>query len=408
MLQRVWNRAVFGNVALRVAVELQRAFVVGLLQRVRNRAVLGNFALLRAILLEGTLVEGLLQGVRDETDVTALAARCARFTRRPGLTRRPLRTRTGGFRARNAVAFRPRTTFTFRTRHTIDVLPWATIGLVTPSFAATPVAAAAASALTFALTRRVLRLLRMRRTRWRCTLTWACRRGFGAWPAGQATQVAKVVFVEIDPDTALQPAWQHHAAVANADEPADGMTHGLEQTPHLAVASFSDDAAVPVVDAFPATVFDALEGAALAIDVHTVQQPGLGIGVEHAQRAHRVLALDAESRVHELVGQLARSCEQQQAFGVDVEPAHALPLALLQARQTAEDSGALLRIVMRDDLASGLVISQHTRRRRRDAVANRFAVQLDAVAEADALADMRRLAVHRETAFRDHVLEIAA
>ena len=47
--------------------------------------------------------------------------------------------------------------------------------------------------------------------------------------------------------------------------------------------------------------------------------------------------------MHQLVGQLAGVGEQQQAFGVDVEPTHRLPLALRQARQAAEHRRAVLR-----------------------------------------------------------------
>jgi hypothetical protein len=53
------------------------------------------------------------------------------------------------------------------------------------------------------------------------------------------------------------------------------MAHGLEQAPHLAVAAFGDDDAIPVVHAFAATVFHALETAGLAVDHHTFQQPRL-------------------------------------------------------------------------------------------------------------------------------------
>ena len=186
------------------------------------------------------------------------------------------------------------------------------------------------------------------------------------------------------------------------------MAHGLEQAPHLAVATFGDDHPVPVVDTLATTVFEALECGALAVDLDTLEQPRLGRRVEHAQRTHGVLALDAETRVHQLVGKFTGIGEQQQPFGVDVQPAHRLPLALGQPRQAAEHRGPLLRVVVRDDFAHGLVISQYPRRRRRDAKAHRLAVDGHPVAERNALPGMRRLAVHGDALLDDHLLQVAA
>ena len=80
--------------------------------------------------------------------------------------------------------------------------------------------------------------------------------------------------------------------------------------------------------------------------VDAVEQLCARLVVERAEHAHRVLALDAETRMHQLVRQVARVREQQQALGVDVEATDRLPLALLQARQAAEHGRTLLRIVV--------------------------------------------------------------
>ena len=127
---------------------------------------------------------------------------------------------------------------------------------------------------------------------------------------------------------------------------------------------------------------------------------------QRAQHAHRVLALQPEARMHQLVGELARAGEQQQAFGVQVEPADRLPLALLQLGQLAEHRGAVLRVVVRDDLADRLVVRDHARRRRRDAHADRLAVDLDLVAELDALADVGGLVVDRDPPFHDQLFHL--
>ena len=186
------------------------------------------------------------------------------------------------------------------------------------------------------------------------------------------------------------------------------MAHGLEQLAHLAVAAFGDDDAVPVVHPLATAVLDALEPRPLAVDLDAFQQlVALGL-VQHAQRTHGVLALDPEARVHQLVGQLAGVGEQQQALGVDVQPAHRLPLALWQARQAPEHGGPLLGVVVRHHLASRLVIRQHPRPRRLDADLDGLAVHAHLVTPRDALAGVRGLAVHGDTAVGDHLLQVAA
>ncbi|MDT4822278.1 hypothetical protein FQZ97_554750 [compost metagenome] len=186
------------------------------------------------------------------------------------------------------------------------------------------------------------------------------------------------------------------------------MAHRLEQAAHLAIAAFGNGHAVPAVGAFATTVFDGAELRHAVVQAHALEQLLLFFAGERAQHAHRVLALQAEARVHELVGQIAGAAEQQQAFGVQVEPADRLPLALLQTRQLAEHRRAVLRIVVRDDLAHGLVVRDHARRRRCDAVADRLAVDLDLVAVLDALADVGWLVVDRDAALQDELLHLEA
>ena len=79
-----------------------------------------------------------------------------------------------------------------------------------------------------------------------------------------------------------------------------------------------------------------------------------------------------------------------------------------QIRQPPEDGGSLLRVVVRHHLTRWLVISQHAGWRRRDAVAHRLAVELNAVAERNALARVGHFAVDRDSALANHLLEIAA
>jgi hypothetical protein len=69
-----------------------------------------------------------------------------------------------------------------------------------------------------------------------------------------------------------------------------------------------------------------------------------------------VFALDLARGMHQPVGQLAVGGEEDQARGIDVEPADRDPAPLLGSRQTAEDGRALLGIAPRHQLALGLVV----------------------------------------------------
>jgi hypothetical protein len=184
------------------------------------------------------------------------------------------------------------------------------------------------------------------------------------------------------------------------------MADGFHHAPHLAVAAFGDGDAVPAVGALAAAVFDAAELGDAVVEAHAIEQLLFFLVAERAEHAHGVLALEAEARVHQPVGQLAGVGEQQQAFGVEVEPADGLPLALVQPGQLAEHRGPVLRVVVGDDLAGGLVVGDDAGGRRLDAHAHRLAVDLDLVAVLHALADVRGLIVDGDTPFGDEALHL--
>ena len=112
--------------------------------------------------------------------------------------------------------------------------------------------------------------------------------------------------------------------------------------------------------------------------------------------------------MHQLVCQLARAGEQKQPFCVEVEPAYRLPFAVLQTRQLAEHSGSVLRVIMRHHLANRLVIGDHTRWRRIDAITNRLPIDFDLIAKLDALTYVRWLVVDGDTPFQDELLHFKA
>ena len=229
-----------------------------------------------------------------------------------------------------------------------------------------------------------------------------------ALAARQAPDRAHVAVLEVDPHAALQAERKHHGAVADANQAAHCEPTSVEQLANFAVAAFGDDNAVPVVRTIAAAVDDRFEARLLAFDIDAFKQARLVRLGQCAEQSHGVFALDAEAWVHQLVRELAGVREQQQAFGVDVEPADRLPFALLQTRQAAEHGRAVLRIVVSDDFADRLVVRDDARRRRHDAQLDRLAFDLHTVAERDALANMRRLAVDLHVAIGNQVFHVAA
>ena len=225
---------------------------------------------------------------------------------------------------------------------------------------------------------------------------------------GSRHQSLDIGLVQLHPGAALEAARQHHGAIANADQAADRMTHGLEHAAHFAVAAFGDGHAVPAVRAFAATIFHSAEAGFAVFELHAVEQALLFFLAQGAQHAGRVFTLQAEAGVHQRVRQLARAGEQQQTFGIQVQTTDRLPLAMLQLGQLAEHRGAVLRIVMGDHLAHGIVIGDHARRRRIDAEADGLAVDLDHIAKLNALTDVSRLVVDRDAAFENQLLHLQA
>ena len=90
--------------------------------------------------------------------------------------------------------------------------------------------------------------------------------------AGRPHQRLDVALVELHPGAALEAARQHHGAVADADEAADGVADRLEQAAHLAVAAFVNGHAVPDVRALAAAFVDRAELRPPVLQLHAFQQ----------------------------------------------------------------------------------------------------------------------------------------
>src|SRR5690606_30112368 len=212
---------------------------------------------------------------------------------------------------------------------------------------------------------------------------------------------------------AQQLARQADVAVAHALEAADLAALRFPQAAHFAVAAFLDHDLEPVVRVGAADALDLVElgravlqghAAGEAVD-HVVRHALLAFRCAHA---HHVLALDLVRGMHHRVGDLAVGGQQQQAGGVDVQAADRDPARALEPRQRLEDGRAALGILAGGHFAFGLVVDQHARRLGQGRGHEGLAVEFDAVAAADALADLRDLAVDLHQAVGDALLQRAA
>src|SRR5690606_9917513 len=197
-------------------------------------------------------------------------------------------------------------------------------------------------------------------------------------------------------------------AITHADQTVHGQADGIEELTHLAVTTFGDHHAIPLVHTFATAIADRQERSRLAFDFNARQQLVARVFGQRTQHAHSVLALHAERWVHQLVGQLARVREQQQAFGVQIKATDRHPLAIVQTWQTTEHGWTALWIVVGHHFACWLVVRQDTGSRRRNADLDRAACHLDAIAMRNTLADVCDLVVHFDAAVFDHLLDVTA
>src|SRR5690606_21589034 len=195
-----------------------------------------------------------------------------------------------------------------------------------------------------------------------------------------------------------QLAREADLAVAHAREAADLAALRLPQATHFAVAAFLDHDLEPVVGVGATDALDLVELRRAVLQRHAAGEAVDDV-VRHAllafrgAHAHHVLALDLVRRMHHRVGDLAVGGQQQQAGGVDVQAAVRYPARTRRARLRFEDGRPALGILAVGDLALGLVVDEHARRLGQGRGDEGLAVELDAVARADALADLGDLAV---------------
>jgi 8-oxo-dGTP diphosphatase len=109
--------------------------------------------------------------------------------------------------------------------------------------------------------------------------------------------------------------------------------------------------------------------------------------------------------MHQPAGEFAIVGEQQQAAGVDVQPADRDPAPAGSRRQMIEYRVPTLRVLARGHLALRLVVDEDLRRLRLPQ-AQRLAVQTDLLLAAHTHAEYGRPAVDGEPAFADPALDL--
>ncbi|CAB3788196.1 hypothetical protein LMG28614_02640 [Paraburkholderia ultramafica] len=196
--------------------------------------------------------------------------------------------------------------------------------------------------------------------------------------------------------------------MTRADQAADHQAGRFEHTAHFAVTPFGERDVIPVIGAFAAAVADAQEVRRAVVQLDAMQQLLTHAFGQLADHPHRILTLDAVTRVHEAVRQIARRGQHQQTFRVEIEAADREPLGGFHRRQLVEHRRTAFRVGVADDFAGRFVIQEYARRLVGELALDRLAVDADLVGRHDALADVSRLAVHRHAAGDDQFFHVAA
>src|SRR5439155_15209269 len=104
---------------------------------------------------------------------------------------------------------------------------------------------------------------------------------------------------------------QRKYSETHAHQPAHGDTKRLEHAAHDAVTAFFHHDAIPVVRALAAFVYDGLATSQSIVQRDSRLQALDLRDAQRANHAHRVLALELETRMHHAVREIARGGEHE-------------------------------------------------------------------------------------------------
>src|SRR5439155_6928701 len=192
-----------------------------------------------------------------------------------------------------------------------------------------------------------------------------------------------------------------------SDEATHHHAERFEQPAQFAVASFGKRELVPMIGAFAAAVCERRDLRGAVGERHAFEQSALLLLGERADDPHRVLALDAVAWMHQTIGQLAGSREEQQAFAVAVEPPDRDPTGMTQLRKLVENRWSAFGVASADDLSGRLVIKQDAHPRSSKAQPYELAVDTHLIVGTDFLAHFGGLTVHGDPSGDDHLFQAA-
>ena len=133
-------------------------------------------------------------------------------------------------------------------------------------------------------------------------------------------QQRNFVSTELLPAIAGQLARQAYRPEPHPHQTTDRQTHMLHEPAHLPVAPLTDHDAIPGIGTVTAKILDYRHRRGAIGEIDTFQQRLAGIVIDSAKHLDRIFTLPAIAGMHQLVGQITGSRENQQTLGIEVEP----------------------------------------------------------------------------------------
>jgi hypothetical protein len=192
------------------------------------------------------------------------------------------------------------------------------------------------------------------------------------------------------------------------DQPVDGQAQMLEDALDLAVLAFAQSHRQPAIGALLAVERGFDPGIANPLDGDAFGKAVEDCLIGFAIGAHAIAPEPAGGRQFQNAGEASIIGQQQQAFGVNVEPADAQkPWCLRRMQmQKIEDGGAAFRVLMRGDEAARLV---EEKKPCALPLGQGLAIDADFIGGTDRHRRARQcFAIDGDAALRDPVLGIAA
>ena len=158
------------------------------------------------------------------------------------------------------------------------------------------------------------------------------------------TQVVHFTLAQLYPGTNRNAGRQENTAITNPLQTAHFNFLAFPQTTHFAVTTFHNHTVVPLVGTFTVEELNVGKTRHAVFQQHAFFQALNHWLVDVATNANRVFTVNACRRVHQLVGQLTVSGEQQQTTGVDIQSTDVNPALTLGFWQVVKHGWATFRV----------------------------------------------------------------